>query len=163
MGIRTRALSLWTEKDGDLLRLARRQPNHQHNQKECAAALAILGAKSVSQGTVSAWETGKTNCPSEDNLDAVRLYLLEAGFELTAGTEPPASPDDASSDDPAESSSSRTERPEVADLGEQATQPEPMDAAFDEAILAGLRSGCAQNEIWAQTAERFARRHGIDW
>lgn len=92
VGSRARATHLWTPGDRELLKEARR--DHGHNQTECAIALTALGAGEIGQRTVSAWETGSTTCPSERNLDALRLYLLEVGHDLTAdpATAAPAPP-----------------------------------------------------------------------
>lgn len=90
---RTRVQDQWTERDRSLLREARRL--HGHNQGECADALCALGAAQVGQRTVSAWETGKTEQPARQNLDAIRLYVLETGLDIDA---PPQSDGDTSAE-----------------------------------------------------------------
>lgn len=90
---RIRAPDQWTEGDRAFLRKARR--SHGHNQTQCAAALVALGAAQGGQRTVSAWETGKTEQPGPENVEAIRLYVLESGLEGDEDATPQSGPESA--------------------------------------------------------------------
>lgn len=85
---------VWSVVGPQLLSDARR--SRRHSQEKCAERLNELGAEEVGQRTVSDWECGRTNVPSEANLAAIAAYVVEAGAKFSAPrlsvvNEPPAS------------------------------------------------------------------------
>lgn len=74
----------WREQDRTRLRETRIALGH--SQRQAAEELLRLGAPSVTQATVSEWETGRTKRPSVDAIRAIRAYWLK----LEEATDAPA-------------------------------------------------------------------------
>lgn len=71
--------SPWTDADAEALRQTRARRHHKWHQ--CVAALVQLGAPTLSQGTLSKWENGKSSPKLPESVRAVRAYCSDESAE----------------------------------------------------------------------------------
>lgn len=76
----------WTDADGAELRRTREARGHRWH--DCVAALVQLGAPTLSQGTLSKWENGKSSPKLPESVQAVRAYCSSDPDTSDAGRHP---------------------------------------------------------------------------